>query len=201
MKGYESLGKIPVSEVIEAMREGRITMEAFGKTVKLSSIRMLTFLSGVTCVYCKISGDFFSVERQVRNFSNEGYHLNLYHEKQNGELEMMTSDHIIPKSINKDLAKVLSNRQCLCSTCNNRKGNSMEGDGPAIKPEHFLVSVSKYQKLMIKAQKKLSENTLRPDYRVRLEGHLKTYTEKFLNELDYLKTVPSAEQVLQHFEL
>jgi len=80
--------------------------------------RLATFLKGTSCVECGVRAAYFSIQRDS---SYHDYHLNLYAIGHAGEEVMMTSDHIQPKS--KGGTGKLANRQPMCSTCNNRKGN------------------------------------------------------------------------------
>jgi len=92
-----------------------------GYDVKINSIRLQTFkLKGTICNNCGIEGKFFALEKPF-NSNNISHHLNLYGYTKLGQEILMTSDHIIPKS--KNGPNGLNNRQCLCSKCNEKKGN------------------------------------------------------------------------------
>jgi hypothetical protein len=86
--------------------------------VKMNSQRYFTFQKSMNCVSCGIAGTKFFLERFR---SDESPHFNLYAEE-DGELILMTKDHIVPKSLGgKDY---VSNYQTMCSICNNLKGSS-----------------------------------------------------------------------------
>ena len=125
-KGYRSIGRLPVDLVVGKLLAGEGSMEAFGVTVRMTSVRIRTYTKGTCCVKCQLPISFFSVESQVNHAPEHApYHLNAYHETEKGELIMMTSDHIVPKSKN-GADKDLNNRQPMCYICNQLKGNLTE---------------------------------------------------------------------------
>lgn len=92
-----------------------------GDLIKANSQRLQVFFTkGMTCMYCGVRGSFFAKERTKG--TQDAYHLNLYGILPNGEEVLMTKDHIIPKS--KGGRNCLENYQCMCSRCNEMKGNS-----------------------------------------------------------------------------
>lgn len=98
-------------------KEARIDFE--GDNIKGNSQRYQTFfIKGMTCVECGVQGQYFAKEKHL---NDEYYHLNLYGIDQNGEEVLMTKDHIIPKSKGGD--NHISNYQCMCTKCNQMKGN------------------------------------------------------------------------------
>ena len=97
----------------------------FDVNVYLDSNRYKMFQEkGVTCAHCGREGKLFIMEKHLLN--DVSPHFNLYAIDPNGKLVLMTKDHIIPKS--KGGSSKLSNLQPLCSKCNNKKGNRMEGE-------------------------------------------------------------------------
>lgn len=73
-----------------------------------------------TCVSCGIKGNHFYIERH-ENDTISKYSLNLYAIDEHGMEQMLTWDHIIPKSLGG--SNLLDNAQCMCEKCNRAKGN------------------------------------------------------------------------------
>lgn len=91
-----------------------------GCSVKVTSERLNLFAQkGTVCVSCGAKGVVFWYE----DLGNGEPHLNLYAEGPNGELIMMTKDHIIPKA--KGGENSMENYQPMCVKCNTRKGDSL----------------------------------------------------------------------------
>lgn len=90
--------------------------------VNFNSIRLNTFIvSGVKCKHCGREGKIFKLQVHKRS-SDINPHLNLYSD----DGVMMTSDHINPISKSDDNS--LENRQTLCSICNTKKSDKIEGE-------------------------------------------------------------------------
>jgi hypothetical protein len=142
--GRSVLGMIPSeSNLFERVRSlfrednehSVLSVEREEYTINTSKNRIMTYRpdsdgGSIICQSCGLIGNMFLLERNV--IKRAGYkmdetpHLNLYHfrgddynRKENWVL--MTSDHILPRS--RGGSDHYSNRQCLCFTCNNRKGN------------------------------------------------------------------------------
>lgn len=111
-----------LEEVFSAMgNRGRLSD---GVTFRPNSPRMQLFLTkGVACVTCDIKGKIFILETHDIAIRP---HLNLYAENDNGELVLMTKDHILPKS--RGGANHLDNYQTMCTNCNRIKRNTIEDD-------------------------------------------------------------------------
>ena len=92
-----------------------------GIVIPTTNPKLRTFLKGISCVDCGAEGEFFAVDITYDN-GTPVYHLNLYTTK-DGKEELMTSDHIRPKS--KGGKGGLTNRQPMCRPCNLAKGNNM----------------------------------------------------------------------------
>ena len=76
--------------------------------------------NGTVCRHCGIKATHWGLD-------HDKYwkgHLNLYATDESGEEVLMTSDHIIPKS--KGGSDDVSNRQCLCLRCNQKKADTDE---------------------------------------------------------------------------
>jgi hypothetical protein len=192
---YKSLGKVSVEGVVDAMKRGVDYLELFGQRVKLTSLRMQTYTLGTKCKHCPREAHFFSVERQI-NDNKQGYHLNLYHQAENGQLIMMTSDHIVPKSLGGSDTE-LSNRQCLCTICNSRKGNRMESDLITSEAEHAYLAVQSKLKKLIKTSERLKDI---PTSSSRKRDNRFAYS-KFIYQLTHLKTFPDHENFIEHIDL
>jgi len=126
-RGYIQLADpIPVEPIVEAMKRGEEFFHVKGiGDVSISSTRLMTYTKGTTCVTCGIQASFFIFEKQ-KKMGGRG-HLNLYVDRGKDGLTMMTSDHIIAKSRG-GARNGLENRQPMCCTCNQKKGNLLPGE-------------------------------------------------------------------------
>ena len=135
MQNYKTLLECSLEEVIPFIpdNDNVRVRQAFGEyKVKVSSQRLILFKKNPCCVCCGIRGTKMLLQIDDTQVSP---HFNLYAETPEG-LELMTKDHIIPKS--KGGRDELSNYQTMCIRCNNFKG-SMD-----ISIEHLreLISIS-----------------------------------------------------------
>lgn len=90
-----------------------------GKRFKITSARINLFHNkGVDCVTCGITGVVFRLETHDATINP---HLNLYAQDEEGEMVLMTKDHIMPKS--KGGANELDNYQPMCTFCNSKKAD------------------------------------------------------------------------------
>lgn len=99
-----------------------IRKEFDGDKIRANSHRYQTFhKKGVSCCRCGVRGSFF-----VKECSGDAglYHLNLYGFDSLNNIQLMTKDHIIPKS--RGGKNELSNYQPMCERCNAKKGNDLE---------------------------------------------------------------------------
>lgn len=120
---YERAGIFKIDDVLPYVvfgkKDFRDIKEYLGHPVVMSSQRYQLFAAkGLKCVACGLEGTFFALEK---SFGDKGdkYHFNLYAIK-DGKEEMITKDHIFPKS--KGGYDELSNYQVMCDTCNRKKG-------------------------------------------------------------------------------
>lgn len=101
----------------------KLKVEFDGDMVKMSSDRLVLFKhKGVTCVTCGLEGKFF-IKKQGDNDMSP--HLNLYAVGKDGKKVLMTKDHIHPKS--KGGKDCLSNYQTMCTHCNEKKADKIQG--------------------------------------------------------------------------
>ena len=110
--------KYTINEVLDKYGE-KLLVNFNGDFISMDSHRYRNFkYTGTTCVKCGLEGLYFYKERF---YNDKTYHFNLYGINKRGEEELMTRDHIIPKSQG-GLDK-LKNSQTLCQTCNGKKGS------------------------------------------------------------------------------
>ena len=120
-------GFIPLQLVFDAwdiLEFPNETMDVFGKQVKITSLRMRTFLHhGVICKCCGLKASYFACERPIFEQESFPYHLNLYSFNADNSETLFTHDHIVPRS--KNGKNTLSNTQTLCLPCNQAKGDTV----------------------------------------------------------------------------
>jgi 5-methylcytosine-specific restriction endonuclease McrA len=85
--------------------------------VRLNSHRYFVFRTSLKCAACGLEGSKFILEQHEKDKTP---HFNLYAEE-NGDLIMMTKDHILAKS--KGGENNEKNYQTMCVCCNNLKAN------------------------------------------------------------------------------
>lgn len=84
---------------------------------KMGSQRYDCFRESLACAKCGIVGVKFLLQKHEWDTQP---HFNLFAEK-DGELILMTKDHIVPRS--KGGTNYLSNLQTMCAPCNHDKGS------------------------------------------------------------------------------
>jgi hypothetical protein len=124
-------GKYHIARVIEKIKywkevdqcsEDKKWVRFDGDPIDISSYRYdMFYAKGVSCVSCGVVGKYFIKERLgIRPF-----HFNLYGLDSDGKEVLMTVDHIYPRG--KGGKDELSNFQPMCSPCNSRKADNIEG--------------------------------------------------------------------------
>jgi len=89
--------------------------------IKINSQRLKLFKEkGITCVKCKLKGEFFGLDLALHA---KRPHLNLYAIKDGKEI-LFTKDHIKPKS--KGGKNKLKNYQVMCEPCNSEKSDKYD---------------------------------------------------------------------------
>ena len=114
------LGEFKVEDVIPFIAStGFKDYTVNGQTypVRMNSQRYFVFRDSLSCVSCGIAGSKMMLEQHP---GDKTAHFNLYAEE-NGELVMMTKDHIRAKSVGGEDRH--SNFQTMCSICNNIKAH------------------------------------------------------------------------------
>lgn len=111
----------------------RIVINGKEHLVKTSSVRLECFKRNQVCVTCGLSGNWWRLERSRKEDSrNQTPHFNLYHRRfQHNEclkhplnsIELMTRDHIIPRS--KGGGEGIGNMQTMCYPCNQDKADQL----------------------------------------------------------------------------
>lgn len=194
---YTSLGHLEVDLVIDAMKRGESSIEAFGQTVGVSSTRIRTFLKGTCCVVCNKQGHFFSVEKQLNDHGDK-YHLNLYHQTKDGLLVMLTSDHIIAKSRGGSDTDP-ENRQPMCGPCNSRKGNRLPGEPEGLNTV-LPTSLSKLFRLD-RAYIKLCQGLEKHPKNQKIQRHMRANRKRFTEKVWLLTKNPALKDDVQLFIL
>lgn len=94
---------------------------------------------GCVCVRCGIEGIMFIIETE---YKGKRPHATLYALDENGNVRLMTKDHIIPKSrggINRR-----SNYQVMCQKCNNAKADKVEAEVSHVLVELMASSTTRH---------------------------------------------------------
>jgi 5-methylcytosine-specific restriction endonuclease McrA len=88
--------------------------------VKVNTTRLRCFIESIACVACGIEGCLFRLERHTNDKTTPlpAPHLNMYGVR-DGELILMTQDHIHPRS--KGGKDYMDNLQTMCYLCNEIK--------------------------------------------------------------------------------
>jgi 5-methylcytosine-specific restriction endonuclease McrA len=142
------IAQFPLEYILPRVGLGmpKLTLETPQGTfrVKTSSNRLECLKRNQKCVRCRRTGNVWILENSIRNAPRVGLncfiadcpwcsmlrpqvpvgfetpHLNLYHKARNGQLLLMTQDHIMPRS--RGGADHIDNLQTMCSQCNCFKG-------------------------------------------------------------------------------
>lgn len=107
---------LPYATIDEERREYCVGGKKY--LVKMNSQRYFVFRNSIKCVACGLEGIKMLLEKHA---NAKHPHFNLY-ALEDGELILMTKDHIIAKSSGGE--DIHSNYQTMCSVCNNLKGSS-----------------------------------------------------------------------------
>lgn len=119
-KGRRVLGEFSIDDVLPFV--GKVdrktyTIDNKEYTVKMNSHRYFIFRASKKCVSCGLVGSVMLLEMHSHDTTP---HFNMYARDEDGELVLMTKDHICPKTSGG--ADRHSNYQTMCSICNNIKG-------------------------------------------------------------------------------
>lgn len=135
MSKYQRLKSVSVEEVLPLLgnpvkQKPPVRVDVGGEggaKVNVDGLRLATFKhKGLTCVSCGIKGEFFAIEKTLKDVA---YHINLYGVDPTSGLDvLMTHDHTLARSLGgKD---DLSNAETMCSPCNFEKS---KGENPKYK--------------------------------------------------------------------
>lgn len=117
----ETLGEFALADVFGQIstEEKRIPFVVGDKVheVRMNSHRYFVFQQNSCCVSCGLQGSKFLLQQSP---CDKSPHFNLYAEE-NGELVLMTKDHVLPRS--KGGKNNHDNYVTMCSVCNNLKAN------------------------------------------------------------------------------
>ena len=127
LKQYITIGRFETDEVFPHLTDNKRDKKVFKVNnieylVKMNSLRYKVFQQNLNCAICNIKGSYFLLQKSRLE---EVFHFNLYAEdslKMNdGEIILMTKDHIVPKS--KGGKDIISNLQTMCAICNTLKAS------------------------------------------------------------------------------
>jgi len=143
-------------EIKELLTERTTRIKLDGLMVHINKTFRTFLKKGNTCVHCKRKGTLVIPTKdniEKRKKGERAYHLKLYHIAKNGNLILMTKDHIIPASVSHN--HTYSNLQTMCTECNAQKGDGEEVD-PSINVNNLTKRMQlknrKYKPLTIRAE-------------------------------------------------
>lgn len=97
-------------------------------SIKINAFKYKVFAQNLNCYNCNIVGSFFYLQQHKkmnRHTKDNVAHFNLYAEDtlniNDGQLILMTQDHLIPKS--KGGKDSLDNLKTMCAICNHNKAD------------------------------------------------------------------------------
>lgn len=107
---------LTLEEGLDAISKGKV----LSKNVTTQKLRLRTFLvHGTVCANCGLQGSYFAIEAH-KHTKQKRWHMNLYGIGALQPIEiLMTCDHKLARALGGK--NDLSNTQCLCSPCNNKK--------------------------------------------------------------------------------
>ena len=120
MSSLVTIATFPAEEILPKVGKGatfKTNVNGTNYVSKLSSVRLQTFQKSTKCVCCGRKGTILGLDLPI---GQTRPHFNLYCEE-DGEMILMTKDHIIPKS--KGGENHISNMQTMCCYCNVQKAD------------------------------------------------------------------------------
>jgi hypothetical protein len=116
------IGEIPVADVLPFAGKGKnpkdFVVQGVTYSLRLTSIRYQVFQQSQTCAACGVIGTILMMDKHPWDKSP---HFNLYHQRKDGSLVLMTKDHIVPKSHGGK--NDLENLRTMCMPCNVWRAN------------------------------------------------------------------------------
>jgi hypothetical protein len=178
-----TLGTFALDDVLPHIAEGAVITVSIVEdgqprecTVNVNSVRLQCFQKNLSCVRCGVTGTQFLLQRHVGS-QLEIPHFNLYAKDDEGELVLMTKDHILPAS--KGGSNAISNMQTMCMPCNVSKST---------KATLYIVCGDKDVPLRGFAKKSRAQSFL---------GKSKIYREKFKEAVLALMEDKSLDEILE----
>lgn len=122
-RSYQVFGIYNYSDIEPFIKDAEIKkIEIDDQIINVNSVRLMQFTKSQECVTCGAIGKWFRLEKNYKDIKGKP-HLNLY-SIVDGQIILMTKDHIIPKS--KGGSDGIENMQTMCCMCNEKKGDKYE---------------------------------------------------------------------------
>ena len=119
MARLENTPRLSYEQVMEMIDTGE--REIHGYRVKTNSLRYKTFQKSRCCLACGLEGSFFQLDQcDSPTAPVDRAHLNFWAILPDGNLRVITKDHIVPKS--RGGKNHVDNMQTMCYKCNQKKG-------------------------------------------------------------------------------
>ena len=117
------------------LKKVKVPFQVGDKTffIKVSSMRLRVFKANRTCSCCGLLGTGMLLQNYA---TQNAKHFNFFGEKDDGELVLMTKDHIIP--VSKGGNNTFKNMQTMCYECNQLKKNRLISNCELLKEKEIV---------------------------------------------------------------
>lgn len=95
--------------------------------IRMSDTSDVVIRDNYTCIGCNMKAEYIVIAKNIHSNNPTQKYIPFYYiiDRTTGELKKLTKDHIIPRSLGG--SNRMSNYQCMCEVCNNKKSNVLFG--------------------------------------------------------------------------